>query len=161
MINRSLAVSSKLEERKQGRRRREREKKERGETRAYRVRRRRRRFRTDNKFPTKVSRFNVDKVVVPATRCPALEFLKPARDTYNTSPALPFLHGPRGIPRIERWPRISMARRGGGERREGGAEVRVLALSARNYVRGNFGILCMAFRCRSMPTPSVPSYAEK
>lgn len=31
-------------------------------------RRRRRRFRTDNKFPTKVSRFNVDKVVVPATR---------------------------------------------------------------------------------------------
>lgn len=90
---------------------------------------------TDNKFPTKVSRFDVDKVVAP-TRCPELsKFLRRALvHIYIYIPfssLSSFLHFS-----CPAWQGFAIPSKSSGYAMQRGiAEVRVLALSARNYVR--------------------------
>lgn len=94
---------------------------------------------TDNKFPTKVSRFDVDKVVAP-TRCPRAfaslsKFLRRALvHIYIYIPfssLSSFLHFS-----CPAWQGFAIPSKSSGYAMQRGiAEVRVLALSARNYVR--------------------------
>lgn len=120
---------------------------------------------TDNKFPTKVSRFDVDKVVAP-TRCPRAfaslsKFLRRALvHIYiyiSSSPPSPRF----SISLVPRGKDSRFLRNRAVTRCKEGSRKCVFSRFRRETTCENFGILCMAFRCRSMPTPSVPSYAEE